>query len=208
VNPAEEKPLGVDERTERLICRLLDGEITPREQTELDDVLAVDPAARLLLKEYQQTDLDAAMALRRDFQTVMPVVAPRRRGGLWVAAATGVLAAAAGIALALFTNLPWQPAKNAGDTAGPADVVPAPALPRRMLPGGPVPGGYADFVGGPGRLAAPQFVDYRNIDNRPIRRQQDVRRDWIGIPSSDQNTIFIIERSARRTRITPISGDF
>ena len=45
-----------DERTERLITRKLDGELTEAESLELDKALVRSPEARSLLEDYERTD--------------------------------------------------------------------------------------------------------------------------------------------------------
>jgi anti-sigma factor RsiW len=53
----------IDERTERLINRRLDGELTEAESLELDKQLTQSPEARSLLAEYEANDALAAKAL-------------------------------------------------------------------------------------------------------------------------------------------------
>ena len=54
----------VNERTELLINRRLDGRITPDESLELDKALIRTPAARDLLADYERIDAAAAAGLR------------------------------------------------------------------------------------------------------------------------------------------------
>jgi hypothetical protein len=197
MNPVEEIPFGVDERTERLISRLLDGEITSEEQTELDGTLAGNSAAQALLSEYRRIDARAAEALRCDFHGVTTTVAPRRRSGLWLATAGGLLAAAAVVAFSFLPDL-WSGKSGSGEPSHPVAVVPTPG-PAQHPGGGISTNGF---------VPPAQFADYRNADQRPVRRLRDVQRDWIGIPSADGKTIFFIERKTQTTKLTPISGDF
>jgi len=191
--------LEIDERTERLICRLLDGEITADERTELDDILTRDPAARALLKDYSEIDAKAADALRHDLGRAVTAVAPRGRRGLWLATAGGLVAAAA---VVLFSFLPdlWsgKTSPGGGNRIARND--------DGFNPGA-MPGLRGPHSVGPGS-SAQQFVDYGGFDQRPAQRSRDVQRDWLGIPTADPNTIIIIQRDRRTTRITPISGDF
>jgi hypothetical protein len=202
MKPVDDMPFGVDERTERLICRLLDGEIAFEERAELDGVLAGNPAAQALLDEYRRMDARAADALRFDFHSATTAAAPRRRSGLWLATAGGLLAAAAVIALSFLADL-WS------GTIKPNPLPPIPmaaGTDAGIVPPGQDPG--PQLAGNGVGRAGPQFAEYRNVDQRPVRRLRDVQRDWIGIPSADMKTILIIERKAQSTRITPISGDF
>jgi len=54
----------LDERTERLINRRLDGEITEEESLELDKQLIRSPEARAYLEDLQRQDVLAGQALR------------------------------------------------------------------------------------------------------------------------------------------------
>jgi hypothetical protein len=202
MNPVDDMPMGVDERTERLICRRLDGEIAPTEQAELDEALARNPAARRLLDDYRQIDLRAADALRSDFHGATTATAPRRRSGLWLATAGGLLAAAAVVALSLLPDL-WS-SRRTPDQISQNQLVNGPS--HHAAAPGEIPQPLATRNGlAP---AAPQFADYRNVEQGPVRRLRDVQRDLIGIPSADMKTIFIIERKTQTTKLTPISGDF
>jgi len=172
----------VSERTERLICRALDGETTPDEQRELDAILLRDAAARALYHDYRRNDACAAQALHRDFERAMTAAYPRHRRGLWLATAGAVLAAAAVIALSLFPQL---------FSAG---------APNRIVKWDP--------SNDPGWLPAVQTVDYKNVDYTPRQRHQRVTRDLIGVQGEDPNTIYIFERNTRSTEIVPVRGDF
>jgi hypothetical protein len=55
----------VDERTERLIVRMLDGEITSTERLELDRELIRSPQARALLESYQTIDAASVEVIGR-----------------------------------------------------------------------------------------------------------------------------------------------
>ena len=91
----------VDERIERLIVRTLDGEASPQEQAELRRVLARDPAAKALWREYRSNDAMAADAIER--LIIGPATAAagsqsRRRAARWL----GWAAAAAVVLLLLW----------------------------------------------------------------------------------------------------------
>ncbi len=184
-------PTGVDERTERLICRSLDRELTTDEHAELGSLLRTNPAARQLLEEYGRIDQQTVHALRRDFESAKTVVAAGRFRGIRLAAAGAVLAAAAVVALSFLPNI-WSTGTGTG--LAPAHRVAVQPTIGRQTPGGPQ-----------------QFVDYREDDYLPQRRQRDVIRDLIGVRGKNQknqDVIYIFERNTQSTRITPISGDF
>ena len=106
----------VDERTERLIVRSLDGEASPQEQAELRRVLARDPAAKALWYEYRSSDAMAADAIERLIlspATAGPRSQNRRRAARWL----GWGAAAAVVLLLLW---PLGHVGGAGDSRGAA----------------------------------------------------------------------------------------
>jgi anti-sigma factor RsiW len=173
-----------DDHIERLICRALDGELSGEDRSVLDRILAEDPAAQALFDEYRRNDEEASAALKREFSSVMTVVVARPRRGLWLAAAGAVLAAAAVVALS-FAPAHWS--------AGPSQV----ADQTRRRSQNVVPS-----------IAQPMFVDYRDASQVPMQRIRDLNRDVIGIPGSDKNTIYILERNLQSTRVSPISGEF
>ena len=91
----------VDERTERLIVRSLDGEASPQEQEELRRVLARDAAAKALWHEYRSNDAMAAGAIE---QLIIGPATARTGSQGWRRAATwlGWGAAAAVVLLLLW----------------------------------------------------------------------------------------------------------
>lgn len=198
-----------DERTERLICRLLDGEITADQRAELDAILARNAEARSLLKEYGEIDARAAEALRHDLCRAATAVAPRGRRGLWLATAGGLVAAAAVIVFSLLPDL-WTGGTWPGGSGlpmGANDNGDAIARSGNGFDQQATPRFPGSSQAGRGQMAQ-QFVDYGGLDQRPAQRSRDLQRDWVGIPTADPDTIIIIQRDRRTTRITPISGDF
>ncbi|HKQ46978.1 MAG TPA: hypothetical protein VJZ71_02785 [Phycisphaerae bacterium] len=188
-------PAGVDEPTERLICRSIDGELTADERAELTEILRTNAAARRLLDEYTEIDRLAIRAIRRDLESAKTVAAGRFRG-IRLAAAGAVFTAAAVIALSFLPNL-WTGATLL-TPAGPIAV-------QSQIGHGRPQISPADM----GRTG--QFVDYREYDSLPQQRRQDVYRDLIGVRgknNKNQDVIYIFERNTQATKITPISGDF
>ncbi len=174
-------PEPINERIERLICRHLDGEISGEVKAELDAALKTDPSARALFEEYARNDRLAAEALHSDFEFAMVAAESRQRRGLRLAAAAVALAAAAVILISILPRL-----------------------------GGPGPG--SNIVKAPSDLRVQpmqQFVEYRNDDFRPRRRELTTWRDVIGFrDQDDENVIYILERNRRSERIVPVSSDF
>jgi hypothetical protein len=193
MTPPEPRP-DIDERIERLICRRLDQEITPAEVAELDDALRRDPRARDLFEEYRAIDFIAADALRRD--SARPTGPAGRPGfqGWRRAAAGGLLAAAAVVAFSFLPDL-WN--SSTVDPAGPA-AVSAIVSPRpRTIERAPRR---------PNLLSPPAYQEV--VGYPPLQRLRNLHRDLIGIRGPNDNVIYILERDARSTRITPVSGDF
>ncbi len=196
----DDKPAGVDERIERLICRRLDDEASAEERAELAGILARNPAARALFEEYERIDGLAVSALRQDLASASPATAGRRRWGVGLAGA--VMTAAAVVAVSFLPRL-WSP-----DGRIAQQVETGPAMPQAAVPMNGIQAGAG--VGGAPRMIqhSPMSMDYRDIDYRPVRRVRDVRRDLIGIrDNKNKNLIYIFEREAYSTRLVPVSGD-
>jgi hypothetical protein len=182
-------PDEVSERTERLICRMLDSEITDEEQTELNMELRRSASARAMLAEYQSVDARAMVALREDFAGVATASMGGLRRGLWLAAAGAVLSMAAVVALSFLPR--WLES----DTA---------SLAQRETSNRPTVA--SDRISPVIRPAT--LVDYRDEGVVPTARFHDIHRDVIGIPDPSGDTIYILERNVQSTRMQPISGDF
>ena len=179
----ENSKVVVDERVERLMSRCLDGELAAGEQSELDRILARNPAARNLFEEYRRNDLLASEALSADMtRTVARTpVSPRRT--LSIAAAGAVLAAAAVVALSFLPVFDPDGERLAGV---PRSV---PIAERSPIPNS-------------------RLVEYGNVNHDPMRQLGDVRRDFIGIRSSDPNVIYVFDRKTQSATYIPVSRDF
>ncbi len=192
MNSFEHIPVGVDERTELLICRYLDGEISSAEQAELNRILAVNDAARALLDEYQHNDHVAMQALRQDAgvsatRNSTPTPTHRHRGW-WTAIVSATLTAAAVIAISFIPSFLSSPTSSSpvalqqSKNARPSQAVPQ---------------------------INPQLVDYkRDMNYVPMQRNMDLHRDVIGVQGNSPNVIYLFERSRSSTKLTPVSGDF
>lgn len=170
------------ERIERLMCRRLDGEISADETAELDHALHTDPAVKALFEEYARNDELAAEALRVDYESAMAAAESGHHRRVWLAAAAVTLAAAAVILFSILPRLSTEPAAISNGI-------------KRPVTSGPPQAG--------------QFVEYRNDDFRPYRRESTTWRDVIGVPDEDnENVIYILERNRRSDRMVPVSGEF
>lgn len=190
-------PSTVDDRVERLICRLLDNELLPEERVELDSILAQDEAARQLLAEYTQNDTLAREALLSELDSAKAVVRAGKYRGLVLASAGAILSAAAVIALS-FLPSSWSTTSN--DNNEQTAVRRPRSMPSYVLP----------HVPDSQNMAQPQFVDYRadyqDTDYSPRRRRQNAYRDLIGVQTSE-DVIIILERKRQTTRLSPVSGE-
>ncbi len=179
-NPSDTEP-----KIERLICRRLDGELSSAEASELDAILASDPAARSLLTDYAELDRLSADSLRADLAGTRPTVVRKSHRGFWIGVASATLTAAAVLLLSFL--LP--------SSDGRPDRI---AHSRPFAPSGRrVPA-----------IVPSRFVDYRDADLSPRRRIGNVHRDVIGIRGQDPNVIYIFERQRQSSRVVPVSGDF
>ncbi|HPF39968.1 MAG TPA: hypothetical protein P5081_23980 [Phycisphaerae bacterium] len=186
---------GVDDRSERLIVRALDGELSSAERVEFEALIAASPAAARLYRDYQRLDALAGAALHADFNagvntTYSVVTSASSHGHHWsksmrVGVMTALLAAAAVIVLA---SLPiqWSDTRTANSNhdhpqSWPNDPVVTPA--------------------------SPTFIDYQRPVYQPQRLEGDVFRDVIGVQGENPNVILIIERLTRQSRVETVSGE-
>ena len=184
----------VDERTELLINRYLDGALSDADQAELHAILGRDAAARAMLEQYDRNDALAAQALRRGVESTMTATAPRHRRGLWLATVASGLAAAAVFVFSIAPRLQYSPVTpdQTEKNGTPIIFVPQPEYTFEPV--------KIDKV--PARL-----VDYRDDDLMPKRRQQMTDRDLIGV-RGDDGRLYIIERNVKSTRVAPMAGEF
>ncbi len=196
----------VDPRLERLISRLLDGEIDASQRAELDAALAADPAVGRLVEEYRLIDARAADALRLVCVGRAAIKAPRRaepwRAQRWrIGAAVGALAAAAAVLIAV---RPWDApvdgravkpsAESVFEFAGP--ISPRASRTLRRLAGREDPAG----------ALAVEFVDDPLIHPRSLDRSR--LRDWVGVVNEAGDEIYLMERQRSRTRVGTASYEY
>lgn len=186
----------LDERTERLIVRRLDGELSAEEEHELNKLLIRSPESRQLLESYLEQDRLAGEVLAEevgspappepDLVTVgaTPLRPPRERQS-WLASSVGGVMVAC---LALFAVL-WRPgflpvrpaAENGMHVAGPAAM----AL--------PITAGE-EFQRLPAHLELPQT------------QEQELTRRFIGVYDEDKDRYYILEVRRVCTSTRLVSG--
>jgi hypothetical protein len=179
----------VDERIERLICRVLDGEASHAESVELEAILAHKGPARDLYDSYLRNDALVVTALRAEMARVKPAVAVGRRRGLWLATACAIGAAAAVIAFSLIPTALQSTSPN-----GQIAMKPEPQTQR--------------YNSDSPEEVQPSFADYTDSAYSPHRRQRSLVRDLIGVRGDDKNVIYIYETNTQSTRLVPVSGSF
>jgi hypothetical protein len=172
----------VDEQTERLIIRKLDGELSLEEEHELNKVLIRSPEARALLDSYAEQDRLAAELVSEEVGSCAPpdlalvtagagALPPRRPAKSWAAgSAAGLMVAC----LALFAVL-WRPA---------------------TLPIGPN-GEHGARMAGPSSLGLPFAGDrveklpkYLEL---PQTERQQLDRQFIGVYDEKSGKMYLLE---------------
>ncbi|MCK6455784.1 MAG: hypothetical protein L6Q92_04560 [Phycisphaerae bacterium] len=191
----------IDEPLERLINRSLDGELTSEEREQLDRALGDNPAARQLLADYQSIDARAQDALRGVFVSTRPaVVSWRPSRGMRLAAAMGVLAAAAGLVLMVGPRL--IDAERSAGPLSPPSVRSDPSEPPLLARVDPAP--FANEPSSGDVLLADHIEE-----SPPIPRTRDRRmtRDWLGVMDESGDRIYLLEMDHRRTRVMTVSAN-
>jgi len=182
----------MDERTERLINRKLDGELTAAESLELDKLLIRNPQARALFEEYAAMDAQASELLRA-------VVAPSVTAGTtdrmsetawnppprrWWYSFGLVSGLAAAITLAVLLS---HRAATVNVTS-PADVSGA-----MVVSGGPSPARPDTMTTGPTNLVS-------HVEG-PRRETTNLERDVIGWWDRESGSLYLIEADRARSII-------
>lgn len=185
----------VDERTELLINRYLDGALSDADQAELHAILGRDAAARAMLEQYDRNDALVAQALRRGVESTMTAAAPIRRRGLWLATVASGLAAAAVFVFSISQRMQYLPTTP--------DQVVRNGTPIKFVD----PQNYPTFEAPKIDEVPARLVDYRDDDLTPKRRQQKTDRELIGV-RGDDGRLYIIERNIKSTRVAPMAGEY
>ncbi|MBN1341959.1 MAG: hypothetical protein JXQ73_04725 [Phycisphaerae bacterium] len=178
----------VDKRIERLIVRRMDGELTPAEQDELNQVLLRSAAARRTLSDYQENDRLATEVIGAVAEGCWPSKAEpipasrsfhlRSRGAL-----AGGLAVAAAVLIAV--------------------IIPQRTDPVLPLPG-PRPAPNSVFEVQP-------VVDSDHLVQTgadvPHRGQRRVNRDYVGVLDDSGKSLLLFEVDRTHTVRIPMTGE-
>jgi len=187
----------IDEGTERLINRRLDGELGESESLELDKLLIRSPQVRALAEEYERNGAAAAEALRaalddagsptdraeRLARTVTarrwPWRAVRRRAAVAAAVLGVIIGAGAVYRLA---------APEASVTPEPAGIeVANPVAVNKPAPAGD---------------KTPVEIEH------PRRREQRVVRDIFGVFDEETQSVYLLEANRTQTSVVPVSANY
>lgn len=175
----------VDERTERLIVRLLDGELRPAEQDELNRTLLRSAEARRLLSEYQENDRLATDVIEAAVEGTWAGGLPARhvrRVGLWAGVTTGLAAAAAiAIIVAILSQRP---------SPGPI----------------PMPGPAPEMAQSEQPIIGPDRLRYSSMD-WPYQGQRRIDRHYIAVLDETGESMLLFEVDRTRTVRLPLAGD-
>ncbi len=176
----------VDEKTERLINRSLDNELSAEEQLDLDRELIRNPAARRMFEVYAGNDRLAAAELDRALSSTITVAA---------------VVAQEGKRRAKLHPRVWWILPGAIAAALLAMIVPYPEA-RRPTPSGPPPVVSATRDSG----QAPWDSQFREVGHSlratPLLRR-DTGREVIGVVGDDGNLYWIEVERTRTTRLPP-----
>lgn len=180
----------IDERTEQLINRKLDGELTDGESLELDKLLIRDPQARVMLEQLVRIDTQAGEVLRAVTSASVAAAsavevaawAPRRQH--WWQSLGLVTAVAATITLTVLLSQ------------------------RALLLEGQTPVS-------PQSVSAPQVVSASGAPREsewniqgPRRETLDVDRDVIGVWDRQSGSLYLIEANSTRSLVEPVKVNY
>lgn len=184
----------IDERTEILINRKLDGELTEAESLELDKAMLRSPGARDRLEEYTRLDeaaratLDAALGHANDGDGRRIITfrkAARMRRTL------EAVAIAAVVALAVVSGgeaVKWM--------TGPE--------PAELKPSGTAPA--PERAQSNDQRAGDPFVV--PVIEGPRHHEQQVERDVFGVYDEETQSLYLLESSRTQTTVTPMGVNY
>ncbi len=183
----------VNEQSERLIVRSLDGMLTSEEELELNRLLIRDPAARLLRDEYALLDSQASRALREqdtdrpiDLDAVFSAATPQSNRSWRV-------------------HRGWLMIPGAIAAAVLAMVIPRPDFPQRMGESTRPGGGAISLTTPSDPWATHENGLMRTVGTVP-RVRSNTGREIIGVVGDDGNLYWIEVERTRTIRIPPSSG--
>ena len=183
----------IDERTEVLINRRLDGELMEDEALELNKRLIRSPEARHLFEEYERMDSAAADALHSFLSTENPAQPERNIAAIvehrgWASRlGIGIRAVAAALLLATMIHVPasWRTGSPVTDPSRPDGSIPMSAAAAPMT------------------LASdPLAVE------GPREETQRLHRNVVGVWDEETQSVYVLELDQRAQRVVPVTRNF
>jgi anti-sigma factor RsiW len=192
----------VDERTELLINRKLDGELRDGELLELNRLLIRSPEARRMLEDYERNDRMAAAALQTALAEC-PAVRPPRGAAATAQRAAGMarrrrrairlgrLAPIVGLAAAVALVFMTAPETPRSATIRQAEV-------RQATLGSFVDPAPVNVV--PVAAAMPAVSE---LMDGPRRERQRLLRDLVGVVDPETRSIYFLQVDSTHTTVEP-----
>lgn len=184
----------IDERTEHLITRKLDGELADAESLELNKLLIRDPQARALLEEHARQEQRAGEAIRAlvsvwargSMAAEVAAWVPSRRRWWYSLAAISAVAAAFTLAVLL-----WQrPAAAPDGEAMPTDSLVSSGPPDAVEPLHPADPGYMPVV------------------EHPRRETDNLEREVIGVWDRQSRSLYLLEADRTDLLVEPVRFNY
>ncbi len=182
----------IEERTERLINRRLDGELTPAESLELDKLLIRNPDARALLEEYVQMDGRAHDALStclsatdapQDAAEIEPIKPPIRSRMYSLVAASGLAAAMAMAVLFSQSTRSVVTPSQSGVAALDHQIVQAPVDEESQL-------------------------QWASAFEGPRRQTESLDREVLGVWDGESRRLYLLEADNASSLVEPVKYNY
>ncbi len=179
----------IDERTEILINRRLDGALSDEEALELDKLLIRNPQARVMLEACQRQDALASSLLR----TALPLQEPaggssdpltvpaavHARGGWMFGRRVGILVAS----LLMAGMIGGAPGRWSADTA-------------------------RDGIDSSARNASAAFNGGGAVFDQPHQEQHQTNRDVIAVYDRETNSYYLLEMNHTQSTARPLTVNY
>lgn len=210
----------IDERTELLINRKLDGQLSPADALELDRRLIRDPQARTLLEDYARDDglageAIASLTAERTSSAAPTEVAAwspsRKQRWLSLGMISGIAAA---LALAVLTARGPLGQDASPDSGG----MNSPAMADAMADAMPNAASHAASHAMSGDPTTPdvpaaqprplQHVAGFEGFQGPIRQTDRLDRDVIGIWDAKSRSLYLLEADVARSALEPVKYNY
>jgi len=199
----------IDERTERLINRKLDGELTESEALELDKLLIRSPEAQALLAEYQGNDALSSEALQSAADgdgagddASQPWLraerSSRRRWRYYLAAASAIAAA-----IVLAVTLEYGPVEK--QPTQPIVKQPPAIKNVQVQDDKPVTVNRVPMIACAGTFEKLKPVE---VIDGPRQQREQTMREVLGVYDQETQSVYLLEMDRTRQTIVPVSMNY